>query len=127
MNKPKKIKPFFTDKRGSLSYLVPDDAVIRGVLFITCKKGAVRANHYHKADTHYSYVYSGKMRYFWKDLQKKNSRRKSVIVRKGEMIFTPSNVAHAMEFLEDSVFFAFSTKERDRKDYESDTIKVSLI
>jgi len=122
-----KITPFFTDHRGHLSHLIPDDVAIRGILLLTSKKGAVRANHYHKTDSHFSYLYSGKMQYFWKDLKKKNSRRKSVIVKAGEMVYTPPKMAHAMKFLEDSVFFAFATKPRDQKDYESDTIKISLI
>lgn len=66
------------------------------------------------------------MEYLWKDLSKKNSKRKSVIVKAGEIIYTPPGVAHAMYFLEDTEFFAFTTRRRNKNDYETDTVKILL-
>lgn len=123
----KKIKPFFIDDRGEMSKLIDGEAKITSVLFITCKKGAIRANHYHKKDTHYSYLVSGKMQYTWKDVNSKNGKKNSIVVYAGEIIYTPSMTAHAMKFLENSVFIALATEPRDQEDYEEDTIKVDLI
>ena len=129
-----KVKPFFKDDRGEMSYLLPENQIISGALYITCKKGSIRANHYHKKDTHYSYMLKGKMEYAYKELKAlasrrsgQNSKLKTVIVSAGEIVVTPPNTIHAMRFLEDSIFLALTTEERDRKKYEKDTVRVKLI
>ena len=52
---------------------------------------------------------------------------KRVIVKKGEMVYTPPHEAPAMKFLEDSVFLAFATEKRDEDRYEKDLMRVKLI
>ena len=125
MIKVKKIKPINTDRRGSIIKVL--EGKITSVLVIPSKKGAIRANHYHKKDSHYVYMLSGKMRYTVKDLTKKYARKQSIILRTGDLIYTPPMVAHAMEFLDDSVFLALATEPRDQKHYENDTTKIELI
>lgn len=122
----RKVTPFFIDDRGEMSHLLHDEIKIIGVLLITCKKGAIRANHYHKKDTHYSYMLKGSMEYTYKEL-KKGARKHRVIVREGEVVETPPNTIHAMKFLEDSAFLALTTEERDQKKYEKDTVRVKLV
>lgn len=119
------LKPIDQDKRGSIIKVM--EGKITSVLVIPSKKGAVRANHYHKKDTHYVYMVSGKMRYTVKDLSKKLAKKQSVILRAGDLVYTPAMTAHAMEFLEDSVFLALTTRKRDQKSYENDVVRVSLI
>src|SRR3989344_740319 len=99
-----KIKPFHVDERGEMSYLLDDAKNITSALYITCKKGAIRANHYHKKDTHYSYILSGSMEYTYQDVNDKNVKKYKVIVRKGEMVESSPMTIHAMRFLEDSTF-----------------------
>ncbi len=124
----KKIKPFHTDKRGSMFHLLTDDSIkIKSVLLITCKKNSVRANHWHKHDTHYVYMLKGRMKYYYKDLNKIQSKKKNIIVKAGEIVFTPSKVAHSMKFLEDSIFITLSTEIRNQKEYEKDTVKINLM
>ena len=123
----KKVKPFFTDERGSISKIVDDESKITSALYLTCKKGAIRANHYHKKDTHYSYLISGKMEYTFQDLKSKSAKKKSVIVNAGEVVYTPAMTMHAMKFLEDSVFIALATEHRSKKNYENDTIRVEFV
>lgn len=123
----KKIKPFHIDERGEMSHLIESKTPITSVLLITSKKGAIRANHYHKKDTHFSYMLEGEMEYTYQDLKSKNSRKHSVIVKKGEVIWTPPMTMHAMRFLKDSVFLAITTEERDQKKYEKDTVRVKLM
>lgn len=123
--KKKKVKPIHEDARGSIVKVLEGKVI--SVLLIPSKKGAVRANHYHKRDSHYVYMVSGKMRYTVKDLNKKGSRKKSVILEAGDLIYTPPMIAHAMEFLEDSVFLALTTESRKQKAYENDVVRIKLV
>ena len=125
MIKVQHLKPIDRDKRGSIIKVM--EGKITSVLVIPSKKGAVRANHYHKRDTHYVYMVSGKMRYTIKDLIKKRARKQSVILKAGDLVYTPPMVAHAMEFLEDSVFLALTAERRDQKHYENDTTRIDLV
>lgn len=119
------LKPVDRDKRGSIIKVM--EGKITSVLVIPSKKGAVRANHYHKRDTHYVYMISGRMRYTIKELSKKRARKQSVILKSGDLVYTPAMMAHAMEFLEDSVFLALTTRKRDQKHYENDTVRLKLV
>lgn len=122
------ISPDFVDERGEIFKLLDDGKTsIKSVLLITCKKGAIRANHYHKKDSHYSYMLSGSMEYFEMTVNGKNQKLESITVKKGDLVFTPPNTMHAMKFLEDSEFLALSTKSRKQADYEEDTVRVKLV
>src|SRR3989344_6988539 len=122
MIKVQHLKPINQDERGGIIKVL--EGKITTVLVIPSKKGAVRANHYHKKDNHYVYMVSGKMRYTIKDLSKKRARKQSVILKTGDLVYTPPMAAHAMEFLEDSVFLALTTELRDQKHYENDTTRI---
>ncbi len=124
----KNIKPFFTDERGEMFTLFDNKKTpVTSVLLITCKKGAIRANHYHKKDSHYSYMLSGKMEYTEKPVRGKGARKKTVVVQAGDMVYTPPMAIHAMKFLEDSVFLALAAQPRNQKAYENDTVRVRLV
>ena len=116
-------KPF-VDLRGSIQPLV--DSIMKSAIIIHSKAGSLRANHYHKTDWHYCYVISGKIKYYYKEL---NSDKKPdlLIVDKGNMVFTPPLVEHCMKFPEDTVFLTLSRNFRDQETYESDVIRTSLI
>ena len=122
------LKPFHIDARGEMTYLI-EDAVspIRSVLLITCKKGSVRANHIHTKDSHYSYMLKGSMEYSYKRGMDDKIPVENVLVKEGEMVYTPPLEAHAMRFLEDSVFFAFTTEKRKRNKYEADLRRIDII
>lgn len=121
------VTPFFKDSRGEMSHLLDGKVKIVSAVLITCKKGAIRANHYHEHDTHYSYMLKGSMEYVHKDLRKKNARKTSFVIKEGQLIVTPPMFAHAMRFLEDSVFLALTTEPRSRSEYEKDTKKIQLL
>lgn len=123
----KTIKPFHIDERGEMSHLIEDKTPITSVLLITSKKGSIRANHYHKKDTHYAYLLKGKMEYSYQDLKSKVKEKKSLILKKGDIVHTPPMTIHAMRFLENSVFLAITTEDRNQKKYEKDTVRVKLI
>jgi len=123
----RQIKAEFVDERGEIFKLLDDGkTIIKSVLLITCKKGAIRANHYHKNDTHYVYMLSGSMEYTEAAVDGRG-KKESVIVKKGDIVYTPSNVAHAMRFLEESSFLTLSTESRHQAAYEDDTIRTKVI
>lgn len=98
------------------------------ILRITSKKGTVRANHYHKNDSHLCYCTKGKIEYVWRDAQDKNAPVQRVIIGQGQLFFSPPMVLHAMVFLEDSEFYAFTTSPRHtQKDYEEDIVRETLV
>ncbi|MBI2654822.1 cupin domain-containing protein [Candidatus Woesearchaeota archaeon] len=120
------VKPDFTDERGKIIKLLDDGKTsIKSALLITCKKGAVRANHYHKKDTHYVYMLHGSMEYTEQDL--KTKKTEAVVVNKGDMVFTPPMTPHVMRFLEESAFLTLATESRSHEHYEDDTVRVKII
>ena len=119
------ISPEFVDDRGEITRILDAQAPIRSILSITSKKGSIRSNHYHKKDTHYCYLVSGKMEWFEKPVD--GGEVESAVFEPGDMIFTPAMTIHAVRFLEDSVFLTFATEARNQADYEADTVRVTLI
>ena len=121
------IKPEFEDERGYISRLVDtDEYPLRTVLYITSKKGTLRGNHLHKKDAHFVYCLSGMFRYSEKDFSNKKSRKLSVILKSGDIVLSRPGIAHSMEFLEDTVFLAFTTEKRDQGEYEADIQRVKI-
>lgn len=122
----KHIDQEFTDERGFISRIINGEKYkIHSVLYIKRKKGSRGADHYHKTDTHFVYVAEGKVKRSEKDVKNK-SKVTSVILKPGDLVFTPAMVAHSDEFLEDSVIIAITTKKRNQIDYENDTVRVNL-
>ncbi len=123
----KQIQPEFVDARGGITKLLDDGStVIRSVLFITSKAGSVRSNHYHKEDAHYIYMISGSMEYYEKPVEGEEKVER-VIVKAGDIIYTPPMAIHGTRFLEDSTFIALSIKSRHQAAYEQDTVRVKFI
>ena len=116
-------KPF-VDLRGSIQPLV--DSIMKSAIMIHSKAGSLRANHYHKTDWHYCYVISGKINYYYKELNS-DKAPELLIVEKGNMVFTPPLVEHCMKFPEDTLFLTLSRNPRDQETYELDVIRTNLI
>lgn len=122
-----KIKPEFTDERGTISRILDQSSYpLRAVLYIVSKKGTERANHYHKKDYHYVYCLSGKLKYSEKDMSKPKAKLQSVVLMPGDMVLSKPNFFHRMQFLEDTVFLAITSEHRSQKKYEKDTVRVNL-
>ncbi|MEQ8443930.1 MAG: hypothetical protein RIM33_07605 [Alphaproteobacteria bacterium] len=114
----------FKDARGAIQPLVSGG--FESAQLITCKKGAVRANHYHKKDWHYCYMVYGSMRYYMRETGS-TADPTWMLVTAGQAVYTPPMEDHAMEFLEDSAFINFAGRPRDQEDYESDLVRIELI
>lgn len=122
---PRKALPQpFIDARGSIQTLV--QAAITSVQVITSKAGTVRANHWHRADSHYMYIVSGVMTYYHRAVGAQDAPT-SYTLNAGDLVFTPSNVEHAAEFPEDCVFLNITTGPRDQETYENDIVRVELV
>ena len=119
------ITPFFTDERGVISKILESELPIQSILRITSTKGSVRSNHYHKHDTHWCYVLSGRME--WHEISQEGDETEREILMPGDMVETPPMMIHAARALEDSEFLAFSTETRGHDAYEEDTVRVLLI
>lgn len=113
------------DARGIIEELVSGH--FNSVLRITSKAGAVRANHYHKQDSHMCYLTYGKIRYVWRPAEDESAPLQEVIITPGQLFFSPPMIAHAMEFLEDSEFYAFTSRPRGQEEYEEDLVRVTLV
>jgi len=71
------------------------------------------------------YVIKGVMKYFHRPAGDAASP-KWLLVKEGQMVFSPPMVEHAVEFLEDSVFLNITGKPRDQGSYEDDLVRVDL-
>ncbi len=123
--KIEKVSPVFSDERGTITDILSSDMQNLGI--ITQKKGCVRGNHYHKAQTQYTYVLKGRIEMTTTDLREPGSVPKSTTISEGELVTHPAMVAHAYKALEDSVFLAITTKRRDKGGYDDDTFKIELV
>ncbi|MAF36659.1 hypothetical protein CL622_06100 [archaeon] len=118
----------FTDERGIIANLLPEGVDIKSVLYITSKAGSIRSNHYHKKDTHFCYILSGKAEWHEKPVDApEGTEIEKEVLGVGDMVFTPAMIIHGVKFLEDTVFLAFATESRDQENYEEDTVRVELI
>ena len=116
-------KPF-VDGRGAIQPLV--DRMMKSAVMIESKKGALRANHYHKTDWHYCYVISGAIEYYHRPTGS-TEEPEMLLVRQGEMVFTPPMIDHGMKFPEDTVFLTLSRNPRDQATYEADVVRVDML
>lgn len=112
------------DARGSIQCLV--ETPMKSALIISSKKGSVRANHYHKSDWHYCYVMSGSIDYYYRSVGSAE-KPKHVLIKQGQLFFTPPLLEHAMKFPEDTVFLTLSRNPRNPKAYEDDVVRVNLV
>ena len=117
--KVSRLKVAFKDKRGAILDIL-DDVALNSVTLITNKKGAVRANHFHKKTVQYTFVLSGKVRY----ASKGPRGTKTAVLKAGDLAVSPPHEAHATEALTDAVFLALSHGPRHGRNYEADTFRL---
>ena len=116
-------KPF-VDDRGRIQPLVDTD--MKSCVLIKSRKGTVRANHYHETDWHYCYVLKGTIEYYHR-LHGTKEQPEKVVIKQGQMFFTPPKVEHAMLFIEDTEFLAWGRNSRAQEVYEADVERVQLV
>ena len=109
------ISPSFSDHRGSVSNILAFPT--QHVALITSKPGAVRGNHVHQTDSHFTYLVSGRCHYH----QVVDDVVESCEMNVGDLILTAAGIPHALVADEDSVFLALCTAQRTGGRYEQDT------
>lgn len=119
-----KVKSAFDDARGSIFDIV--EAEVRHVGIIESKKGSVRAKHYHKKSTQYTFILSGKVEFFEKDMKTENAKLDKTTLGPFDLVITPPGVFHAIRCLEDCVFLDMTSESRAGKGYEEDTVRVDM-
>jgi quercetin dioxygenase-like cupin family protein len=96
---------------------------VQHVALISSRPGAIRGNHVHQTDNHFTYLLSGRARYH----QLVDGVVESCWLEAGEMVLTLAGVPHAFVFEEESVFLAFCTAERMGGKYQEDTQPCILV
>jgi len=118
--KVKLLKAAHRDRRGDIIDIlthVPVDAVT----LITCRKGSIRGNHYHRKTVQYTYLVSGHMKY----LTSKPGRRATArVLKAGHLVVSPAGENHAFQALSDSVILSLSSGPRRGHDFEKDTFRL---
>ena len=117
--KVQRLKVAFKDSRGAIMDIL-DDVDLNSVTLITNKKGAVRANHFHKKTVQYTFVLSGRVKY----VSKGPRGRSSAVLKAGDLAMSPPHEAHATEALTDATFLALSHGPRHGMNYEADTFRL---
>jgi len=112
----------FVNQAGSIVNLLLEK--FTSAALIRSNAYAIRANHYHKTDWHYSLVVSGCIVYGWRPA---GSRAVPEIRRfvEGQMFFSPPMVEHVMYFPVESSFVTFARNVRDHESHEADVVRVT--
>lgn len=106
----------YIDDRGKITnYELPEPINLIG--YIESKAGTVRANHYHPIQEQKCLLIKGKYISVIKDLSDPKSSVKTRIINEGDVAVIQPNVAHAMVFLEDSIFLNLVRGDRDHEKY----------
>lgn len=119
------VAPAFSDERGSIIDVL-NGKEIRHAGIITFRKGAVRAKHYHKRQTQYTYVLRGRIELTSKDLREKNPVKSVSVISEGQLASIPPMVVHVYRALEDSEIIDLTTEARSDGGYEADTFRVEI-
>ncbi len=110
----------FRDRRGVIIDLL-EKKNINAITFISQKKNKVRGNHYHKKTIQWNYLLKGKITIYSK---LKNKKKKSVVLKVGDLVVTSKNEQHAIKANKDSEFLVFTQGPRGGKEYENDTFRL---
>ncbi len=95
----------------------------QSVAAIVSNLGAVRANHFHRTDWHYTYVAQGEVLYFERAIGATYIPTPWRF-KPGEMFFTPPMREHAMLFTMNSLILTFARNVRSHEEHESDLVRV---
>lgn len=116
--------PVFTDERGTISNILFKET--QSIARIWSKRGAIRANHIHRTDWHYTLLESGTVLYFEREIGSKVIPEPTAF-GPGTMFFTPPVREHAMLFAQDSVIYTFARNVRSHDNHEADLERVDFI
>lgn len=116
----------YKDERGNIDYFVLPEPV-NWVGVISSKKGAVRANHYHPKQQQKCLIISGSCVCVYKDLDSADSPVRHHLAKAGDLVITEPRVAHAVVYLEDTLFLNLVRGERNPANYGKHTLPYELV
>jgi quercetin dioxygenase-like cupin family protein len=116
----------YEDARGRIDYFIMPQPV-HWVGVMTSKKGSVRANHWHPRQQQKCLILSGRCISVYKDLTKANSKTKHHLAGPGDLVVTPPRVAHAVIYLEDTVFLNLVSGARHPAKFGTHTKPYQLV
>ena len=121
-------KTSFVDARGTITNLVvSDDAgAIGGVQLIESKGGSVRANHWHREDSHALHVLSGSVVYLEREHGEDDTPKRTVF-GPGETIFTGPEVDHALLFPVDTLMISVSQFRRGQDPHDAVPLEEAMV
>ena len=87
------------------------------MVFISSKKGTIRANHYHPQQEQKCLFTKGQIIEVFQDLLNPNSPKITQVVNEGQLSIIKPNVAHTMVFTKDTTFLNLVRGEREHANY----------
>lgn len=116
------IEPAFRDGRGSIIDIFVGQTHHTGLMTFT--KGAVRANHYHKRQTQYTYILSGTVELAIRDVRTPDVPIQTCTLEPGDLATIPPLDIHAYRALSDASMLCLTDVPRSGTGYEDDTFRV---
>ena len=114
------------DERGTIADLFAK-ANMNSACLISNAPGAIRANHYHKETTQYTYIVAGTTEYFSKPVDSDEPAQRFE-AKSGDFIISEPNEIHALRAgTAGCVCIALAEGPRGGEEYESDTFRVDSI
>lgn len=114
----------FKNENGTIQNLLEKDCAT--VTIIESKDGAIRANHYHRTDWHYTYVVRGRVFYYEREIGGMGIPE-PFVYGPGQMFFTPPMREHAMRFEGDTTILTMSRRHRTPEEHEADVVRVDFL
>ena len=122
-----KITPSFSDNRGEIFDIFVNSPKDHCAI-ITCNKGAVRGNHFHKQSTQFTFIVNGKFKLYRAKVDESGKLLEKVsvdVIGKNELIEHKPYEAHTFEAIsDDALILAFACGERGGTYYENDTFRL---
>ena len=125
----KKIKVFFSDKRGEIKDIYSHEKYDH-CAYVSFTKNAIRGNHYHKKSIQSSYILEGVFKIYSYKINKKTfKKQKKTLVKKitkGTFVTHNEYEAHTYKCLsKKGILIVFSKGVRGGVNYEKDTFRLS--
>ena len=94
------------------------EGLITSATYVTCKRGYVLGNHYHKYTTHHNYIVCGEIILF---TQKDGGDIVKTSLKKGDMYMICPMERHALFAIEDTELLVLAKGPNGNKEFETDT------
>lgn len=115
----------FINDAGEIKNII-ESCNLNSVAIIHSFANKARSNHYHTNENyHFLFCISGLFEYYERDIDEVVNEEtfKPILVKAGEMIFTPPNKVHLIIFKQDTVLLSLGKNPRDHSSHEETLIR----